>query len=262
MIDTIAPTVTINQAVGQTDPATTQPINFTVVFSEPITGFTGGDITLAGTAGPLAGATRTITGGPLTYNVAISGLTTSGTITASINAGAVADNGGNANAASTSTDNTVTLSGFTITATAGPGGTIAPNGVLNVIGGATQAFASVPNPTFILSNLLVDGFSVGTINNYTLNNVSANRTIAASFEGGWSAPTTAANSGCNNSANAFTSNNQYTTCGSGSSAVYSNFNLNIPAGSTINYVEVALEGYTDGRNLQISISDNGGASFR
>ena len=35
------PTVTINQAAGQADPTNASPINFTVVFSEPVTGFTG-----------------------------------------------------------------------------------------------------------------------------------------------------------------------------------------------------------------------------
>ena len=32
--------------------------------------------------------------------------------------------------------------------------------------------------------------------------------------------------------------------------VYSDFNLNIPVGSTINYVEIGFEGYTDGRTWQ------------
>ena len=35
--DVTAPTVTINQAVGQPDPTNTSPITFTVVFSEPVT---------------------------------------------------------------------------------------------------------------------------------------------------------------------------------------------------------------------------------
>ncbi|WP_199247781.1 FG-GAP repeat protein [[Phormidium] sp. ETS-05] len=38
IIDGIAPTVTIEQAGGQTDPAPTSPINFTVTFSEAVTG--------------------------------------------------------------------------------------------------------------------------------------------------------------------------------------------------------------------------------
>ena len=267
-IDGIVPTVTINQAVGQADPSATQPINFTVVFSEPIFNFTNNDIVLTGTSGTgasgnFAGTTRTITNtGPNTYNVAISGLTVTGTVTASINANAVNDAANNGNTASTSTDNTVTLTGFTITASAGTGGTITPNGVINVVGGASQAFESVPSATYILSNVLVDGFSIGRINNYTINNVSSNRTIAASFDGGWSAPTGTPTNNCGGALNlGYVSDNNYVTCDNGQSEVYSNFGLNIPAGSTINYVEVAIEGHTDGRNLNVSLSENGGFNF-
>ena len=49
--DNVAPTVTINQAAGQADPTNTSPINFTVVFSETVTDFATGDVTLSGTAG-------------------------------------------------------------------------------------------------------------------------------------------------------------------------------------------------------------------
>ena len=54
--------MTINQAAGQADPTNTRPINFTVVFSEPVTGFATGDVTLAGTAGGTQTATVTGTG--------------------------------------------------------------------------------------------------------------------------------------------------------------------------------------------------------
>ncbi|MCA9260357.1 MAG: hypothetical protein KDA61_14195, partial [Planctomycetales bacterium] len=47
--DTTAPTVTIDQAAGQGDPTSSSPILFTVVFSEPVVGFTTGDVTLSGT---------------------------------------------------------------------------------------------------------------------------------------------------------------------------------------------------------------------
>ena len=43
--DTTPPTVTINQAAGQADPTNASPINFTVVFSEPVTDFATGDVT-------------------------------------------------------------------------------------------------------------------------------------------------------------------------------------------------------------------------
>jgi hypothetical protein len=101
------PTVTINQAIGQDDPTSSSPINFTVVFSESVTGFATGDVTLSGSAGATTG---TVTGGPATYNVAVTGMTDEGTVTASIAAGvanAAADPYA-PNAASTSTDDTVT----------------------------------------------------------------------------------------------------------------------------------------------------------
>src|SRR5437773_1977871 len=101
------PTVTINQAASQADPTSTSPINFTAAFSEPVSGFTGTDVTLSGTAGGTK--TATVSGGPSTYNVAVSGMTSSGTVLASIPAGVASDAAGNLNTASTSTDNSVTF---------------------------------------------------------------------------------------------------------------------------------------------------------
>src|SRR2546428_12578876 len=49
--DTTPPSVTINQAATQADPTSSAPINFTVVFSEPVSGFTGSGVTITGTAG-------------------------------------------------------------------------------------------------------------------------------------------------------------------------------------------------------------------
>ena len=98
-------TVTINQASTQSDPAQTSPINFTAVFSNDVAGFDGSDVTLAGTANP---ARAVVTGGPSTSNVAVSGMTGSGTVTAVIAACVANDAAGDQNTASTSTDNTVT----------------------------------------------------------------------------------------------------------------------------------------------------------
>ena len=53
--DTTAPTVTINQAAGQADPTNASPINFMVVFSQAVTDFATGDVTLGGTAGATNG---------------------------------------------------------------------------------------------------------------------------------------------------------------------------------------------------------------
>src|SRR5687767_7527970 len=101
----VPPSVTINQGASQTDPTSTSPILFTATFSEAVTGFATGDVTLSGTAGA---TTAVVSGGPTVYTVSVSGMTTSGTVIASINAGVAIDAGSNPNLASTSTDNTVT----------------------------------------------------------------------------------------------------------------------------------------------------------
>src|SRR5256885_3801562 len=71
--DNTPPTVTINQAAGQADPTGASPINFTALFSEPVSGFSGADVAIGGTAG--GSKTVTVTGGPTTYKVAGSGMT-------------------------------------------------------------------------------------------------------------------------------------------------------------------------------------------
>jgi hypothetical protein len=98
-------TVAINQAATQADATSTSPVHFTVVFSQPVSGFAGSkDVTLAGTAGATQEA---ITGSGTTYDVAVSGMTQSGTVVATVRAGVVKDADGVANSASTSSDNTV-----------------------------------------------------------------------------------------------------------------------------------------------------------
>ena len=112
LVDT-PPTVTINQAVSQIDPVTsinTNAINFTVVFRESVTGFTASDVTFSGTAGGTK--TVAITGSGATYNVAVTGMT-SGTVIPSLTAAAASDATGNASAASSSTDHTVTYTAVT-----------------------------------------------------------------------------------------------------------------------------------------------------
>jgi HYR domain/Secretion system C-terminal sorting domain len=113
-IPAAGPTVTINQAVAQIDPTATSPINFTVVFSETVTGFATGDVTLSGTAGA---TTATVTGSGTTYNVEVSGMTANGTVIASIPAGVATNGASQSNSASTSTDNSVTFNGIPPTVT-------------------------------------------------------------------------------------------------------------------------------------------------
>ncbi len=79
---------------------------------------------------------------------------------------------------------TVTEAGtptYTITASAGTGGSISPAGNVSVNGGANQSFTITPAAGYKVSNVLVDGASVGAVNSYTFTNVSASHTISASF---------------------------------------------------------------------------------
>ena len=104
-VDTVLPTVTLNQATGQPDPTTATPINFTAAFSETVTGFTSSDVTYTGTA---LASTSTISGGAAVYNVATTGMTRTGTVIPAIAASIATDTAGNLNAAATYTDRTVT----------------------------------------------------------------------------------------------------------------------------------------------------------
>jgi hypothetical protein len=103
-------TVTVNQAAGQSDPATTSPVNFTVEFGEPVTGFDANDVIIGGTAVGDFGSQKTVTGGGAVYNIAVGTNNTcrNGTLTVSIPANAVTGAVAITNAASTSIDNTVT----------------------------------------------------------------------------------------------------------------------------------------------------------
>ena len=76
---------------------------------------------------------------------------------------------------------TFTLRTYTITATAGTGGSISPSGTVSVNYGANQAFTITANTGYGITSVLVDGASVGAVATYTFSNVTANHTISASF---------------------------------------------------------------------------------
>ena len=112
---TPALTVTINQANWQADPTSGNLIFFTVVFSQPINTatFTKADVSLAGTAG--ATTVFILQKAPFdgtSFNIIVRGMSGNGTVIATIPAGVVQDLAGDPNAASTSTDNTVTYNHF------------------------------------------------------------------------------------------------------------------------------------------------------
>ncbi|HEX6125436.1 MAG TPA: kelch repeat-containing protein [Pyrinomonadaceae bacterium] len=106
-LDNVAPTVAVNQAIDQTDPSRSQPVRFTATFSESVTGLTPSDISLAGSTADVSSVTLDVAEGPVTYTISVSGIRSSGLVSASIIQGAAQDTLGNVSLTSTSTDNTV-----------------------------------------------------------------------------------------------------------------------------------------------------------
>lgn len=70
---------------------------------------------------------------------------------------------------------------FTITATAGEGGKIAPTGATKVYKGTSKAFTITPNAGYHVDSLTVDGTAVNVVTEYTFSDVTANHTIAVTF---------------------------------------------------------------------------------
>jgi CTP:phosphocholine cytidylyltransferase-like protein len=70
---------------------------------------------------------------------------------------------------------------YTVTASAGSGGSISPSGAVSVACGATQAFSITANSCRSIANVTVDGVSQGAVAGYTFTNVQGTHTIAATF---------------------------------------------------------------------------------
>jgi sialate O-acetylesterase len=76
---------------------------------------------------------------------------------------------------------TATGATFTISSSAGTGGSISPTGAVIVNEGADQTFTITPDTGYAISGVTVDGGGIGAVASHTFNDVGANHTIAASF---------------------------------------------------------------------------------
>lgn len=85
------------------------------------------------------------------------------------------------NSATDASNTSFTISRWTITASAGTGGTVSPNGASGVAQGGTLTITVTPNAHFQISDVLVDGVSTGAVPSVTFGSVTANHTVAASF---------------------------------------------------------------------------------
>lgn len=71
---------------------------------------------------------------------------------------------------------------YTISASAGPNGSISPVGATTVSYFGSQTYTITAGPGFHVLDVLVDGASVGAVASYTFNNVAANHTISVAFD--------------------------------------------------------------------------------
>jgi hypothetical protein len=73
------------------------------------------------------------------------------------------------------------INAFTVTASAGSGGSITPSGSVLMNYGANQNFTITPNTGYHITDVLIDGISVEAKSSYTFTNVVTDHTISASF---------------------------------------------------------------------------------
>jgi PKD repeat protein len=116
------------------------------------------------------GATATVLG-PVSHTYITAGTYTA-TFTATSNQG---------KSASATRTITVNPASFTLTASAGTGGTISPAGAVTVANGGSQTFTIAPATGYVISTVTVDGVNQGALGSYTFSNVTASHTITAAF---------------------------------------------------------------------------------
>lgn len=76
---------------------------------------------------------------------------------------------------------TKVVGNYTIIASSGANGTISPEGSVTVAAGTDKTFTITADTGYHISDVKVDGVSVGTVSSYTFKNVKANHTIHATF---------------------------------------------------------------------------------
>ncbi len=76
---------------------------------------------------------------------------------------------------------TYALNTYTITPTALSNGSISPASAVTVNSGANQTFTITPNSNYRVSDVKVDGVSVGAVTSYTFSNLAASHSIWVSF---------------------------------------------------------------------------------
>jgi len=142
----------------------------------------GGTISPSGAVSVSSGASRTFTMTPSTgYRVAsvlVDG-TSVGAVTTYTFSNVTANHTIAVNFAANTANPMNTT--YTISASAGRGGSISPSGAVSVSKGTSKTFTITPNTGYRISRVLVDGRSVGHVSSHTFSNVAANHTISAQY---------------------------------------------------------------------------------
>lgn len=77
---------------------------------------------------------------------------------------------------------TFAINTYSITASAGPNGSLSPSGSFVVNYGETRTFTIIPAAGYHISDVMADGVSAGAVPAYTFTNVTADHTLHAVFE--------------------------------------------------------------------------------
>jgi Divergent InlB B-repeat domain len=76
---------------------------------------------------------------------------------------------------------TFAINTYTVSASAGTGGSISPSGISTVNYGGSKTFRISPNRGYKIKSVSVDGVSIGAVSTYTFSNVKANHTIVITY---------------------------------------------------------------------------------
>ena len=139
MHETTKPTVTITSSSGDSDSTvSSDTLSYTATFSESVTGFVVGDITVTGTANDGAPEASNFAGSGTTYTFDVVQGSSEGTVLVSVAAGKATDASGNDNTVSNTytltIDSTAAASDTSDTSTASTGGTCSRHVILGNCG--------------------------------------------------------------------------------------------------------------------------------
>jgi hypothetical protein len=134
-----------------------------------------------GTISP-AGTSSASSGSSLAYSITpAAGYRIAGVYVDGINIGAVNGYTFSNVAANHTIVATFSMSNYSITASAGAGGTISPAGTSSVSSGSSLRVSITPENGYRISSVMVDGKAVGVVSRYTFSRIAANHTISATF---------------------------------------------------------------------------------